>query len=794
MSSKGVMAGAIAALVVSVDIGARQPVEFGAYPDGRQAEYRRVMTRSVYVQMRDGVRLAVDVLLPADLPPAAKLPTIVRWTRYWRSRADQPQISTLDRFFVTHGYARVLVDERGTGASFGIERYGRQNLDDARQIVDWIVAQAWSNGRVGALGDSYEGGAGEMLAATGHPGVRAVIPRFTSFDEFSNMMPGGILVEPLLQAWSNGNRRLDEGEGVKRVDEDKEGRLLQQAVRDHARNPDVVAAARRVSYRDDDVAGFDRTAEGLSTGVLKDQIEGSGAAILAWGGWHDADSADAVIQRFSRLKNTCFAVIGPWNHLGSQHASPWSGPEAVVAPSPMQQWSEFLRFFDRFLLREEVPCSERRLLYYTMGEEAWKTTTSWPPEGSSRQRWYLTPGRELVESPQAAGLLKHVPDPDASTGRQNRWWTGLGGRVRYTDLQDRRLALVTAPLGRDLEVTGSVRLTLRMTCSTEDASVFSYLEDIAPDGTVRYITEGQLRLLHRTTRSFLRKDGTDVKPGQWMDVTLDLLPTSVRIARGHRLRLSLAGFDKDTFTRIPANGTPRFEFSVGTDSFLDLPVLKATTTAAPVVIASTLPDPFKLAGYRGRYEAATAGGFEVNTDYDQLLVTAIGQSALEQFVKSDVKESGRAAARDATASSVAEGLMRGDLEPARRAMHWLTRLGFAVSGGAAELVHRQWQQSEASVGRITSFEIVGTGPAPPPGRGTWTYILLHGTRGAEVMSLIWNDDRIVAWGRPLTFPAVRRFAVDPNGGFVSVEPEPPRLHVSIANRRIVVSPVEANRP
>ena len=80
---------------------------------------------SFYVPTKDGTRLAVDVALPADRAPDAKLPTLIELTRYWRASENpatgepNPSLDVWDRAFLTHGYAVVQVDVRGTGASFG---------------------------------------------------------------------------------------------------------------------------------------------------------------------------------------------------------------------------------------------------------------------------------------------------------------------------------------------------------------------------------------------------------------------------------------------------------------------------------------------------------------------------------------------------------------------------------------------------------------------------------------------------------------------------------------------------
>ena len=66
--------------------------------------------------MRDGVKIAVTVVLPKDLPADKKIPALLTMTRYWRGR----QGGEPNAFIPAHGYATVFVDARGTGASYGV--------------------------------------------------------------------------------------------------------------------------------------------------------------------------------------------------------------------------------------------------------------------------------------------------------------------------------------------------------------------------------------------------------------------------------------------------------------------------------------------------------------------------------------------------------------------------------------------------------------------------------------------------------------------------------------------------
>ena len=80
----------------------------------------------------------------------------------------------------------------------------------------------------------------------------------------------------------------------------------------------------------------------------------------------------------------------------------------------------------------------------------------------------------------------------------------------------------SAPLERAIEIAGHPVVSLWLTSSEPDAAVFVYLSEVEADGTVRYVTEGLLRAIHRAEaaapanyrtswpwRSFARKD---VKP------------------------------------------------------------------------------------------------------------------------------------------------------------------------------------------------------------------------------------------------------------------------------------------
>jgi hypothetical protein len=592
--------------------------------------------RAHYVQSPDGTRIAVDVWLPAELSAEERIPTVIRFTRSWRSlrfnprppmflrllmalrlapRLRDPNLAEAETF--NHGgYALVVVDVRGTGASFGTRPFpwARKELLDYGHVVDWIVEQPWSNGRVGAYGTGYSGTAALLLAASRHPAVRAIAPRFPEFDPvFQLFRPGGLLNLRFVEAWSRATQGLDAGdfcaafglddaacreartliEGVKAVDSDPQGVLLAEAVAGRG-NADEANAIGAIEYRDQ-VGPTGAAPASISPYGVERPIEESAVPIHTWASWFDAATADAALNAYRTLGNPQVVTIGPWSHGGVQAVNPFQVMEATPAAmtaTATSQYEEILRFFDHHL-KDEAP-AKREIRYYTLGEETWKTALQWPPSGSEPQRWFLAGSGGLSrEAPdQDAAADSYPVDFTASTGDHGRWRVlANGGDIVFSDRRDadaKLLTYTTEPLSAAMELTGHPQATLELVSTETDGALLVYLEMIAPDSTVTLLTEGVLRLLHRRlsgdvpvyethgpNRSFQRDQSRPVIPGEPFTVKLALLPLSVLVPPGYRLRIAVAGADESTFARCPAEGDPVLTVFRDRErvSYVDLPVV-----------------------------------------------------------------------------------------------------------------------------------------------------------------------------------------------------------------------------
>lgn len=547
--------------------------------------------RSYYVQMRDGVRIAVDVLLP-DRASAAPVPSVFEMTRYWRS-AEGGEPSDEQRRFLRAGYAVVIGDVRGTGASFGTWPYHRSRAEtlDFGELIEWITKQPWSDGQVVGYGVSYSANTADWMVERQHPALKAVASRFPDYDPYADLyFPGGIPNRWMIETWGSGVRQLDLNErtdaggnklpGVRPVEIGNGRQLLTQAIEERRNVPSVAAGLGEVQFRDDRPRSWGGASmDDWGIYAVRHAVDRAQTPIQSWASWFDAGTADGVLHRFMTQTNPQRVFVGAWAHGGHKAASPFAPPgDAAPNPPYADQITQDLCFFNRFIHPGEGMQPKKLLAYYTIGKEAWQTSESWPLPQAKPIPWYFAGDHRLTVMRRFAAhpADRYLVDYTASSGQKNRWHTNGGvPEVLYGDrsMPDKKLLTYTsAPLQHDVEITGQAQVTLYVEVNRTDAAFFVYLEEVDQQGTVRYLTEGEMRAVNRKLstdpppyvmagpyHSFRRADAAPLTPGQVTELTFSMMPISALIRAGHQVRIALAGADADTFQRIPEQGDTVFQ-------------------------------------------------------------------------------------------------------------------------------------------------------------------------------------------------------------------------------------------
>lgn len=572
--------------------------KLGQYAGYSFPKYKRFSIDSMYITMRDGVNLAADLYLPIGSDPREKIPTILYLTRYVRSFEAKFPFNILTKsvfgqikrkeiqFFTSYGYAVVVVDVRGTGASFGTRsmEFSPEEIADGKEIVDWIIDHPWSNGKVGTTGISYLGTTAEMLLVNQHPAVKACIPRSSIFDLYNDIVfPGGVRHGKFIRVWRDTTHALDKNKlkyigllantlirNPKPVKEDVARTAYASAKREHQHNFDIFEGMFKITYRDQPHPDLQRSINEFSVHHYKDKIEASGTPIYRIGGWYDGALANSAIRGFLSTSNSVKLTIGPWDHGPAQNISPFTRGKRQKFNIHL----EMLRFFDHHLKGiENGILQEAPIAYYAMGKEEWRSVEHWPLEDSQLQRFMLSADQSLVEEEgsRKEGELTHVIDEGFGTGGGSRWNSltvkyRYKNRIGYFDWKRRSgplLQFTSSPLESDMELTGHAIAEIYLSSDAKDVQLFVYVDCVDAQGKVTYITEGQFRGIHRKIspeaapypvfgpyHTFCAEDALEWIPGKVELLHFELIPTSHLIPKGSRIRVSVSGADADHFDRI----------------------------------------------------------------------------------------------------------------------------------------------------------------------------------------------------------------------------------------------------
>ncbi len=160
----------------------------------RPAEFD-VVGVTVEIPMRDGITLSCSLRRPArdGVPVEGRFPgLVVEFTPYvvladfYAGEAD---------FFAARGYTALVGTMRGVGESGGRWEHGsfRQGGRDAHDLVEWLAAQEFCDGRIGMFGESFGGQTSYGAAIEQPPHLLAIAPMQSPGSLYHDVIfPGGV--------------------------------------------------------------------------------------------------------------------------------------------------------------------------------------------------------------------------------------------------------------------------------------------------------------------------------------------------------------------------------------------------------------------------------------------------------------------------------------------------------------------------------------------------------------------------------------------------------------------------
>jgi uncharacterized protein len=501
---------------------------------------------NVRVPLRDGITLAADVVLPRERPA----PAVVLRTPYGRSSERQ---SARAEAFARGGYAYVSVDVRGRGDSDGAFVPYRNDGPDGADVIDWVAAQDWCDGKVATHGGSYPGRIQFQTALHRPAALKAMVCLVTPSDPFVEWPTG--VPDPMHLHWF----RMTDGRAVQYT-----GDTDWMSVYAHRPLATMDEAAGFVSANWREEVRHNTLDEWWEPVRYQHRIGELDLPVLHISGWYD-DEEIGTPANFAAMTAAGRAgqrlLMGPWGHAVNTTRKLGEvdfGPDAVIDLD-----AYMLAFLDehvRGIAPKQAPAPVR---IFVMGAGQWRDETAWPPAGAGTHVFHLASdghansrfgdGRlqsEPVTAEQAPDQWQHDPDRPVPfiTGEGSGQ---IGGPDDYLGVESRGDVLVysTEPLAEPVELIGPVTLVAHVATSAADTDITAKLIDVHPSGFAQRLCDGMVRLRYRN--GFDRAE--PVTPGEIYEVRIALWDTCVRLEAGHRIRVEVA-----------SSAFPKFDVNLGT--------------------------------------------------------------------------------------------------------------------------------------------------------------------------------------------------------------------------------------
>jgi putative CocE/NonD family hydrolase len=525
------------------------------------------------IPMRDGVKLEAWIFKPSHLE--GKAPAVLELTQYDIDGGRDQDFKT----FVKRGYVFVQVEVRGRGRSGGVKSddIGLQVGRDGRDTVEWIARQSWSDGHVFMYGGSFVGMTQWHTAAQLPPHLSGIAPYVPIYPGWDVPNTNGIP-----QAWSAVIMGYVSGRTLN--DDFIRSDYWQKKMLEHyARQAPFATLDEDIGIAQDDWWMEDRhgrklsfmkmwlnhvgdKAFNLAAQPTAAQLARMSFPVLTATGFFDDDQPGALhyyrrfLQYASPAEAACiYLVIGPWDHLGTQHPQKVIEGLAIADSAVLDMNQLHADWYDWVLGRGPRPALLReRVAYYMMGANEWRYAHSLDAASSGKHlALYL---EDPAGTPQdlfhSGSLLPAKPgaEPPAAIVDDPRTLPELAvaGYAAEEDLlsqfrayEKQAVVFHSAPLAHSVELAGQMRLELIVQSDAPDFDLWAQVQMVKPDGSA--VTLGEDIRRARFRDGFFRQEL--LKPGQVVTIPFTFNWLAWRIPAGARLRLVLMPLNSPAYQK-----------------------------------------------------------------------------------------------------------------------------------------------------------------------------------------------------------------------------------------------------
>lgn len=515
---------------------------FGTNWTGSERKYEAIFEDNVKIKVRDGTRLNAAIIRPKSSekfpailgihpydpdqsPPIKTVPFYPSTAGSLRSgpeKANGPYESGDSLFYSQRGYVHVICSVRGTGLSEGkYDFLGPQEVQDIYDVIEWIAAQPWCDGKVGMFGVSYFAITQKRVAALNPPHLKCIFAPWAYTDPYRHSHYHGGIFHFYSATW----RTLIDRPKLQvltrnRMSEQEFSKAIQEALNDTEINqiPEIVQA-------------------------LKNPDEGTNPIVVdvVLNKHYNSFWKERTVNH-APIKVPCY-LGADWAVYGLHLPGTFSSWEEIDAPKKMtisppvpldrplhQLQYESLRWFDYWLKGIENGVMKTPAVnLYVMGSGEWKSSNDWPLPETVWLPFYLHERSELSEHELRVN--------EGGDSYDDSPWSR--GHLEY---YSPRIVDATEVIGPAV---------LNIYASTTDVEVFWFasLRDVDPEGKEKVLTRGWLRGSHRELDKSKSKPwepyhphdrSVPLEPNRVYEFNIGLVPTANLFKSGHKIALKIS--------------------------------------------------------------------------------------------------------------------------------------------------------------------------------------------------------------------------------------------------------------
>lgn len=569
----------------------------------RDAEYDVLVQKDTMVAMRDGVRLATDLYLPARTNAIApgRFPVILTRTPYNKDGNQH-----FGRYFAARGYVFIAQDTRGRYKSDGVWHWLTDDGPDGRDCAGWIAKQPWSDGKIGMLGTSYVGGTQHAMALEGAPQLATAIP----VDAVSNMGRQSLRNAGAFELRFWNWIILNAGRGSRAARDPATASILAEMATNRFEYLHLLPLRKGTTplklapeFEDWLVGAMGHGADDAfwaQNNILADPKKYKDIPLYLVGGWYDswAGNTTANFMALSKaIKGPVYLIMGPWIHNAQDraaHGQVFFGDDAAIRDPlawRLEWYDHWLKGADNAVGKAAPFAKKVRIFVMGTGDGKkrpdgrlnhggyWRDEDDWPLARVRSTPFYFhakgalhttepTPPPSTTTFqfdprnpvPTIGGCISSGDGIMLAGAWDQRGGTNFWNWPHPIPLSARNDIVVfqTEPLAEDTEITGEIEVKLWASSSAPDTDFTAKLIDVFPPtedfpgGFDLNITDGIVRARFRDPS----KGETLMTPGEIYPFTIHLYPTSNVFRKGHRIRVDISSSNFPRFDLNPNTGEP----------------------------------------------------------------------------------------------------------------------------------------------------------------------------------------------------------------------------------------------